>query len=1027
MNTGSGVATLVEVEDILPNYVTFVGATPAPTTISGNTLIWTIGTVSSGGSGSILIDVKIDLFVPDGEVLLNIATLYYADANGNMLPPETDSVATTIEAGSIGDLVWNDDNMNGTYESPEVGVGGVAVSLDGTTPWGDIISSTTMTDSNGNYLFGGLPPGDYTVSIELPWGWGPTTPNPLSVVLGPGEDYLDADFGIAKAEIDKTVTPDVAKFGDILHVLLWVKNPFPVATVVDTLPSELEYIGNAMDDDGDGLIDEEKQDGVDNDGDGLTDEDLGNFLFDGNYISGGLSLAGNKVIFDLPGRGIFTLEFDIVVVVDPEGEIVVTNLAEIVVDNETVAWDTCDILIRYSGFDKYFLPIDDSQPPPEPGEIVVDGGTPGYFIDYGDGDGIIEVGELIFWLVEYNITNNLNYTWTNTRMEDRWGAEFGVGGDGADNDNDGLIDEEQFNMLDDDGDGKIDEDIDVLYVSQGNATITLRGTPPNSDKVYIYWYVGTLAPGETAVMRLPVFTDRNPGDNPKFPQGHQEFSSPGNYTMNSGGVVKWLDDRLKQHSAHTLRLYVNATDGGGDTSTGVYTDPAEILGYHPEDDLTLHEDETQTFWIEISNPSGLEIVALWYVDGAQVFEGFSFLFGPQEPGLHSVRVLVAGHFHLLGGSMVAVVPEEHTWSIEVVPYANSAPVAVISSPPHGSAFLVNEEITFDASASYDVESSVEWLWDFGDGFTSTLSVAMHSYEMAGSYLVSLTVKDTKGLSDSATVALNIVEKKPTAVIDTPLEPSFYEGDSIFFSGHALYPGSQSSLTFEWDFGDGSLSTGREVYHAYSDDGGYKVSLTVRDSAGKADAVEIIVTILNVDPIAEMNSPYHGDVGEEISFTSSASDSGDDVLTIEWDFGDGQSAVGADVTHAYEHAGIYDVVLTVRDDDGGVTVLRSIAVIKGLPEPPGEDGAEPGDAFETEETEMQEEARTPDIVVQRKPPSSYWDVETFTFGVGTTVVEPPAQKEEAALPLTNVAVLLIIAQIFLMVGGALAILWSRRRI
>ncbi|MFQ5910611.1 MAG: PKD domain-containing protein, partial [Thermoplasmata archaeon] len=1025
-NSGSGTATLVEIVDVLPDYVTFIGATPAPTSISGNTLTWTIGMVASGGSGSILIDVKIDLVVPDGEELLNVATLNYADANGNMLPPESDHVITTIEAGSIGDLVWNDENMNGVHEPTEVGVGGITVNLEGITPWGDIITSTTTTDSNGDYLVAGLPPGNYTVSIELPWGWGPTTPNPLSVSLGRGEDFLDADFGIAKAEIEKTVTPDVAKIGDILHVFLWVKNPFPVATVVDTLPPELEYVGNAVDDDGDGLIDEEKKDGLDNDGDGLVDEDLGNFLFDDNYITGGLSLDGNKVIFSLPGRGVFTIEFDIVVVVDPEGEIVVTNLAEIVVDNETVAWDTYDILIRYSGFDKYFLPIDDPQPPPEPGEIVVDGGTPGYFFDYGDGDGIIEVGELIFWLVEYNITNNLNYTWTNTRMEDRWGAEYGVGGDGADNDNDGLIDEEQFNMLDDDGDGKIDEDIDVYYISQGNATITLRGTPPNSDKVYIYWYVGTLAPGETAIMRLPVFTDRNPGDNPKFPEGHQEFTSPGNYTMNSGGVVKWLDDRFKQHSAHTLRLYVNATDDGGNTSAGVYADPVEIHEYHPEDNPTIYEDETQAFWVDISNPSGLKITALWFVDGVQTSEGFSFVFGPGAVGLHPVRVIIAGRFHLVGGSLVAAVPAEHIWNVEVVAYPNSAPVAVVSLPADGSTFLENEEITFDARASFDMESSIEWLWDFGGGLTSTLPVTTHAYETAGIYPVALTVTDMKGLTGSTSVVVQIVEKKPTAIVDAPSRTVFHEGEAIFFSAHALYPGSQSSLTFEWDFGDSSVSTGRDVFHTYSDDGSYTVKLTVSDEAGNKDTVEMDMLILNVDPIAEMEAIHIGDVDEEMSFSAVASDPGDDVLTFEWDFGDGHNAFGVEVVHSYADPGQYGFALTVRDEDGGATTLWGLVVIRGVPEPPRGDETETDDPSETEETpDTGERTRKPDIVVWRRPPSSHLNVEIFSFGSETTV---ETDKEvEAASPSANIGIILLIAQVILMVLGALVVYRARRRL
>ncbi|UCF08714.1 MAG: PKD domain-containing protein, partial [Thermoplasmata archaeon] len=928
-NVGTGDATLVEVIDTLPDYVTFKSATPAPTSISGSIITWLIGDVQSGGTGSITVSVKTNLVVPDGEELINTATLYYADANGNMLPPESDTVITTVDAGSIGDFVWHDYDMDGIYDSGEMGVGGVTVNLLGSTPWGDVISSSTTTDGNGNYLFEGLPPGDYEVSIELPWGWGPTTPNPVYVTLTVGQNYLDVDFGIAEAEIEKTVAPDVAKIGNILHVTLWVKNPFPLAYVVDTLPPELEYTGNALDDDGDGLIDEEKEDGLDNDGDSLVDEDLGNFMVNGAYITGGLTLNGNQVIYGPIGRGIHTVEFDIIVVVDPEGEIYVTNLAELVVDDEVIVYDTYEILIRYSGFDKYFVPINNPPNPPEPGEIVVDGNTPGYFFDYGDGDGIIEVGELIFWLVEYNITNNLNYTWTSTRMEDRWGGEYGVGGDGADNDNDGLIDEEAFNMLDDDGDGKIDEDIDVYYISQGSVTIELRGKPPNSDKVYIYWWVGELAPGESAIMRLPVFTDRNPGDNQQFPQGHQCFSSPGFYIMNSGGVVKWDDDRGKQHSAHTLRLYCEAIDDGGDTATGTYAPPPSIISYSAALGDDMYDDEGNSLSVEIENPAGLPLSAKWSVDNEEVAEGFEYEFTPSAPGTYSVEVRMAGEYHLSGKSLLTVVAATHSWNIQVTQRPDLPPSAVITSPEDESTFMEFADIIFDGGSSFDLESQVDFYWDFGDGHTSDIPLISHAYEDAGDYTVTLTVCDSVGQSDAASVIVHILAKGPFAVIESPTDTTFHEGENIPFAASASYLGDESALTYEWNLDDGTVLSGSNANHAYSDDGVYTVILTVRDIDGREDKVVMEITIQNQAPSASMNAPYQGEVGEPIQFKAKVSDAGDDVLTIHWDFGDGNTALGTQVTYTYLNPGNYDVTLTVSDEDNGVTIVLGTAMISEI--------------------------------------------------------------------------------------------------
>lgn len=86
---------------------------------------------------------------------------------------------------SLGDLVWYDLNQNGIQDAGEQGVEGVTVTLyDGN---GTIITSTE-TDALGNYIFTGLPAGDYRVGFSnIPTGFTFTTANQGS------NDELDAD------------------------------------------------------------------------------------------------------------------------------------------------------------------------------------------------------------------------------------------------------------------------------------------------------------------------------------------------------------------------------------------------------------------------------------------------------------------------------------------------------------------------------------------------------------------------------------------------------------------------------------------------------------------------------------------------------------------------------------------------------------------------------------------------------------------------------------------------------------------
>jgi hypothetical protein len=69
------------------------------------------------------------------------------------------------------------------------------------------------------------------------------------------------------------------------------------------------------------------------------------------------------------------------------------------------------------------------------------------------------------------------------------------------------------------------------------------------------------------------------------------------------------------------------------------------------------------------------------------------------------------------------------------------------------------------------------------------------------------------------------------------------------------------------------------------------------------------------PVVRATHTSAAKAGETISFSASAASSSDPVLSYQWDFGDGVSLKGAQVTHAYTHEGSYDVKLTALGLDG----------------------------------------------------------------------------------------------------------------
>jgi PKD repeat protein len=76
--------------------------------------------------------------------------------------------------------------------------------------------------------------------------------------------------------------------------------------------------------------------------------------------------------------------------------------------------------------------------------------------------------------------------------------------------------------------------------------------------------------------------------------------------------------------------------------------------------------------------------------------------------------------------------------------------------------------------------------------------------------------------------------------------------------------------------------------------------------------------LNNPPISNASGPYYGNILEPLFFNGSSSYDSDGILvSYYWDFGDGtnKTEINATVTHQYTDIGIYNVTLTVTDNNG----------------------------------------------------------------------------------------------------------------
>ena len=271
--------------------------------------------------------------------------------------------------------------------------------------------------------------------------------------------------------------------------------------------------------------------------------------------------------------------------------------------------------------------------------------------------------------------------------------------------------------------------------------------------------------------------------------------------------------------------------------------------------------------------------------------------------------------------------ETHTGTC-VVEVRNRPPTASFTFSP--SKPTTQDTVSF-IDRSEDLDGTViSWLWEFGDGATSTEQNPAHKYADDGTYIVKLTVTDNDGAINTKSEDITILNTPPTSDFTyTPTKPK--EGQDVQFTDKSIDLDGKI-VAWHWDFGDGYTSSKRNPTHKYEKIGEYAVKLTVKDDDGATDTTPptIITVKENMPPLANFAfSPTEPAIDQDVRFTDESEDP-DGVITLwHWDFGDGTTSTEQNPIHRYEEAGTYTVKLTVTDDGGKTsseaTVIEIIRV------------------------------------------------------------------------------------------------------
>lgn len=224
----------------------------------------------------------------------------------------------------------------------------------------------------------------------------------------------------------------------------------------------------------------------------------------------------------------------------------------------------------------------------------------------------------------------------------------------------------------------------------------------------------------------------------------------------------------------------------------------------------------------------------------------------------------------------------------------------------------NEQINFLNQSS---GISLSYLWDFGDGFTSTNLNNTYAYTQNGLYDISLSVVDSFGCTNYLQKTAHIQVQEPIADFSVNTVSSNCPPLISDFSNLS----SVDASIFSWDFGDGTTSNLASPSHLYASSGVYDVQLMVENNFGCKDTIVQYGLINVTGPVGSFTINNNQIC---LSDTAVFSPIVSNTVSYFWDFGDGAFSVDSQATHLYTNAGVYYPSLVLANSSACQFMVQS---------------------------------------------------------------------------------------------------------
>ncbi len=225
-----------------------------------------------------------------------------------------------------------------------------------------------------------------------------------------------------------------------------------------------------------------------------------------------------------------------------------------------------------------------------------------------------------------------------------------------------------------------------------------------------------------------------------------------------------------------------------------------------------------------------------------------------------------------------------------------------------------------------------YLWEFdirGQLETYATKNATVTFPGLGNYLGKMVLNRGSECSDSVNLSVNVY---PDIHSDFEFSYDTCVAGPVLFKDKSSTGAPGGLIGWEWNFGEGGVSSRQNPQYKYPIPGNHLASLTVEDDNGCRETKSYSVSYFPVPSLIIIEpSTYRGCAPANIFFNNLSTPI-DSTYDINWDFGDGMFGTEISPFHLYDEEGTYNISIDITSPIGCTTSASFDDLITVRPSP-----------------------------------------------------------------------------------------------